>query len=52
MSDDGTRIYVACVGTPATNGRIYVIDGNSLSIVGHIDVGKQSFGLVWHRVVP
>ena len=52
ISDDGARIYVACVGTPATNGRIYVIDGNSLSIVGHIDVGKQSFGLVWHRVVP
>jgi DNA-binding beta-propeller fold protein YncE len=52
MSDDGTRVYVACVGTPATNGRIYVIDCNSLSIVAHLDVGKQSFGLVWHRVIP
>ena len=52
ISDDGTRIYVACVGTPATNGRIYVIDGNSLSIVAHLDVGHQSFGLVWHRVIP
>jgi DNA-binding beta-propeller fold protein YncE len=52
MTDDGSRVYVACVGTSISNGRVYVIDGNTFAIVDSLEVGIQSFGLVWHRVIP
>lgn len=52
MSDDGSRIYVACVGTPITDGRVYVINGNTFAKVDSLNVGGQSFGLVWHRLIP
>lgn len=47
MSDDGSRIYAACVGSAAGHGRVYVIDGSSYAKLDSIDVGKESFGLIW-----
>jgi len=48
MSDDGSRVYVACVNTPLEKrGRVYVIDGNSYVKTDSIDVGLHSFGLIW-----
>lgn len=47
MSSDGSRVYVACIGTPTGPGRIYVIDGNAHVKLDSVDVGKESFGLVW-----
>ena len=52
ISDDGSRVYVACVGTPVSKGRVYVLDGVTFAKVDSIVVGNQSFGLVWHKVIP
>jgi DNA-binding beta-propeller fold protein YncE len=47
MSDDGSRVYVACAGTPATRGRVYVFDTAPLRPVDSLAVGKESMGLTW-----
>ncbi len=47
ISDDGSRVYVACVGGTRDHGRIYVIDAINMVKVDSIDVGNQSFGLKW-----
>lgn len=47
ISDDGSRIYVACVNLPTKQGRIYVIDGLTQTKIDSIDVGRESFGLIW-----
>ncbi|MEK7775207.1 MAG: YncE family protein [Candidatus Zixiibacteriota bacterium] len=48
MSADGSRVYVACAGKFGESGRVYVIDGNSRTIVTSFPVGKESLGLTWH----
>lgn len=50
ISDDGSRVYVACVGGafPQDHGRVYVVDGNNFAKVDSVDVGNQSYGLIWH----
>ena len=47
ISDDGSRVYVACVGSPADHGRVYVINTKSLAKTDSLDVGKESFGVAW-----
>jgi DNA-binding beta-propeller fold protein YncE len=47
MSDDGSRVYVACINTTFANGRVYVIDGNTYVKTDSLDVGRNSFGLIW-----
>lgn len=47
MSDDGSRVYVACINTPGSQGWVYSIDGNSYAKVDSIAVGTNSFGLIW-----
>lgn len=47
MSDDGSRVYAACVGEPFGTGMVYVIDGDSYTKVDSITVGAESFGLIW-----
>jgi len=47
ISDDGSRVYVACINTPMQTGRVYAIDGNSYVKTDSIDVGRNSFGLIW-----
>jgi len=47
ISDDGSRVYVACVGETKKHGRIYVIDGNTFTKVDSLDVGELSFGLIY-----
>jgi DNA-binding beta-propeller fold protein YncE len=47
ISDDGSRVYVACVGHPLEHGRIYVIDTESLTKSDSLDVGRESFGVAW-----
>lgn len=47
ISDDGSRVYAACINPHGAQGRIYVIDGNTFDKVDSIDVGKDSFGLRW-----
>ncbi|MEE8404621.1 MAG: hypothetical protein V3S17_04455, partial [candidate division Zixibacteria bacterium] len=49
MSDDGSRVYVACIGLTDGNGRVYVIDGATYAKVDSIDVGELSYGLVWQK---
>lgn len=49
MSDDGSRVYVACIGLTDGNGRVYVIDGATYAKVDSIDVGNLSYGLVWQK---
>ncbi len=50
ISDDGTHVYAACINTPVTKGRVYIIDGNSFEKVDSIDVGAESFGLKWQPI--
>lgn len=52
MSDDGSRIYVACIGVPGSRGWIYSIDGNSYAKVDSIAVGTNCFGLIWRPLAP
>lgn len=47
VSDDGSRVYVACVGETSGHGRVYVIDARNYTKVDSIDVGVESFGLAW-----
>jgi DNA-binding beta-propeller fold protein YncE len=47
ISDDGSRVYVACINKPGDHGRVYIIDGENLVKIDSIDVGKQSYGLTW-----
>ncbi len=47
MSDDGSRVYVACINKTMQPGRVYVIDGHSYVKTDSIDVGRNSFGLIW-----
>ncbi len=52
ISDDGSRIYAACINTPSTRGRIYVIDGKTFEKIDSLDVGRESFGLRWQPKKP
>lgn len=52
MSGDGSRVYVACINKPTELGRVFIIDGNSLELLGSIEVGHQSYGLIWQPVNP
>lgn len=47
ISDDGSRVYVACVGNPKDHGRVYVIDGKTFKKTDSLDVGEESFGLIY-----
>lgn len=47
MSDDGSRVYVACINTQGERSRVYVIDGLSYAKTDSFDVGRNSFGLAW-----
>ena len=47
ITDDGSRVFVACVGLPSEHGRIYAIDGTTLTKIDSVDVGRESFGLIW-----
>ena len=49
MSDDGSRVYVAAIGEPAVgnHGRVYIIDGTNQTKIDSLDVGNQSYGLIW-----
>lgn len=47
ISNDGSRVYVACVGQPLDHGRIYIIDTDSLEKTDSLDVGRESFGVAW-----
>ncbi len=47
ISDDGSRVYVACINSSSNRGRVYIIDGNSFEKIDSIDVGNQLFGLRW-----
>jgi DNA-binding beta-propeller fold protein YncE len=51
ITDDGSRVYVACANRPPAKGRIYVIDGEAFAKVDSLDVGRESFGLTW-RPLP
>jgi len=50
VSDDGSRVYVTCVGDafPFSRGRVYVIDGVTLAKLDSLDVGNQCYGIAWH----
>ncbi len=43
MQPDGARAFVAC----SPDGYVAVIDLRSLSVVGHIEAGKDPDGLAW-----
>ncbi len=48
VSDDGSRVYVACVNVPVTGiGRVYAIDTRTFTKVDSVDVGKNSMGLIY-----
>lgn len=47
MSDDGSRIYVACANTPFGMGQVYVLDGATYALVDSLSVGRESMGLIW-----
>ena len=48
MSQDGSRVYVACVNTTFAQGMVYAISGTTYAKTDSIVVGKNSFGLIWH----
>ncbi len=48
QSGDGSRVYVACANVPGGAGRIYAIDGVTFEKVDSVDVGLNSFGIVWN----
>lgn len=49
QSADGSRVYVTCVGDafPHSRGRVYVIDGTTLTKLDSLDVGNQCYGIGW-----
>ena len=47
MSDDGTRVYVACINLSQPNAYFYAIDGNTYTIVDSVRVGNLNYGLIW-----
>lgn len=47
MSDDGSRVYVACIGPTDPTGRFYVIEGNTYAKLDSADVGHLNYGLIW-----
>lgn len=48
QSGDGSRVYVACANVPGGAGRIYAIDGVTFEKTDSVDVGLNSFGIVWN----
>ena len=47
ISDDGSRVYVACANLTNQPGMVYAIDGTTLRKVASSLVGLNSFGLIW-----
>ncbi len=47
ISADGSRVYIACVNDTGKQGSVLVIDTAAQSIVDNIQVGKNSFGIIW-----
>jgi len=52
ISDDGSRVYVACVNLPLEQGMVYVIDGATQTKIDSLQVGRESFGLIWMPPIP
>ncbi|MFQ5498538.1 MAG: hypothetical protein ACE5FH_02595 [Candidatus Zixiibacteriota bacterium] len=47
MSSDGSRVYAASVNFQNQPGRVYIFDGPTYAKIDSIDVGTNSFGLIW-----
>lgn len=47
ISGDGSRVYISCVNDFNQRGSVLVIDTSTQTIVNNIQVGLNSFGLVW-----
>jgi DNA-binding beta-propeller fold protein YncE len=47
MSDDGSRVYAACVSPGKAHAYTYVIDGNTYAKLDSLAVGQLNYGLIW-----
>ncbi|MDZ4722978.1 MAG: YncE family protein [candidate division Zixibacteria bacterium] len=47
-NDDGSRMYVACVNTPNQNGRVYIINTSTDTIIDSLSVGRNSYMVHYH----
>ncbi len=52
ISADGSRVYVACVGEPTSNGAVQIIDGKTFTSVATLQTGRETFGLRWRPLSP
>ncbi len=47
ISDDGSRVYVACANLENQRGSVYAIDTKTFTKVDSVDVGLNSLGLIY-----
>ncbi len=50
ISDDGSRVYAACVNVQNQLGRVYSIDTKTFTKVDSVDVGRNSMGLIYRAL--
>jgi len=47
MSDDGTRVYAACIAPGDAKAHFFVIDGTTYEKIDSVEVGNRNYGLIW-----